>query len=80
MKDETSLRNSGFNDADIARMKKGQVPVDHVVHHKKTLYRGGNNSYDNLDLLHKDDHGGKGIYGALHDYPEGANPYGAKYN
>jgi len=61
-------------------MKKGDVPTGYVVHHKKPLYRGGNNSYDNLELMKESDHSPKGKYGPLHDYPEGQNPFGAKYN
>ena len=79
-KDENSLKARGFSDADIEAMKKGDVPTGYVVHHKKPLYRGGNNSYDNLELMKESDHSPKGKYGPLHDYPEGQNPFGAKYN
>ncbi|QIQ21809.1 RHS repeat-associated core domain-containing protein [Zophobihabitans entericus] len=40
-------------DEDIEQMKKGKVPKNFVVHHKKPLFRGGNNRFSNLTLMDK---------------------------
>lgn len=55
-KDEQKIKEMGLSDADVVKMRNGEVPDNYIVHHKKPLYRGGNNSYDNLDLLDKDYH------------------------
>ena len=55
-------------------MKKGKVPTGKVVHHKKPLFRGGNNRNSNLDLIDAGFH--KKFNKELHWYPEGQNPYG----
>ncbi len=58
----------------IAKMNKGQVPDDMVVHHKLPLFRGGTKKMDNLDLIDKSYH--SDFNKDLHWYPEGQNPYG----
>jgi uncharacterized protein RhaS with RHS repeats len=58
----------------VDAMKKGNVPTDMVVHHKKPLFRGGTNDSDNLTLLDKKYHSDNNK--GLHWYEEGANPYG----
>ena len=55
-------------------MKKGNVPENMVVHHKKPLFRGGTNDNQNLTLLDKKYHSENNK--ALHWYEEGNNPYG----
>lgn len=55
-------------------MKKGKVPDGFVVHHKKPLFRGGNNRYSNLTLMKADYH--KKYNKMLHWYEPGNNPYG----
>ena len=54
-------------------MKKGKVPDDFVVHHKKPLFRSGNNRYSNLTLMKADYH--KKYNKMLHWYEPGHNPY-----
>jgi uncharacterized Zn-binding protein involved in type VI secretion len=47
-----TLKNSGFTDAEVARMQAGKLPnEDWQVHHVKPLDDGGTNSYDNLVLI-----------------------------
>lgn len=72
-KDKAALEEKGLSPADIAKLEKGQVPDGYVVHHKEPLYRGGNNTYKNLDLIKESDH--RKNYKDLHDYDEGDNPY-----
>jgi RHS repeat-associated protein len=64
---------SKYGEGAVEKMKKGEVPDNMVVHHKKPLFRGGNNKYDNLDLLDKSTH--SSLNKDLHWYPEGQNPY-----
>ncbi|WP_426133030.1 RHS repeat-associated core domain-containing protein [Pseudomonas sp. PWP3-1b2] len=71
-KDPKSLLKYG--PAGVDRMKKGQVPEGFDVHHKKPIFRGGNNRQSNLELMDKSYH--KANSKALHWYPEGENPYG----
>ncbi|OPB11888.1 hypothetical protein BFW91_12110 [Pseudomonas fluorescens] len=71
-KDPKSLQKYG--PAGVDRMKKGQVPEGFDVHHKKPIFRGGNNRQSNLELMDKSYH--KANSKALHWYPEGENPYG----
>ena len=77
-KDKNKIKELGLSGSDVEKLKKGNVPDGYVVHHKKPLYRGGNNSNDNLDLIKRTKHDKD--YSAYHNYPEGANPYGDKYN
>lgn len=58
----------------LERMKKGKVPEGMVVHHKKPLFRGGENNFDNFDLIDGEFH--KSNNKDLHWYEEGLNPYG----
>ena len=58
----------------LEKMQKGKVPDGMVVHHKKPLFRGGNNRNSNLDLINEKYH--KDNNKALHWYEEGQNPYG----
>ena len=71
-KDPNSIQKYG--QAGVDRMKKGQVPEGFDVHHKKPIFRGGNNRQSNLVLMDKAYH--KANSKALHWYPEGENPYG----
>jgi RHS repeat-associated protein len=63
-----------YGKAAVARMKKGQVPKNMVVHHKKPLFRGGDNRSSNLALMSKKKH--RKDNKKLHYYPEGQNPFG----
>lgn len=58
----------------VAKMSRGKLPDNMVVHHKKPLFRGGNNRYSNLELMDKDYHTVNNK--DLHWYPEGMNPFG----
>jgi RHS repeat-associated protein len=58
----------------VEQMKKGKVPDNMVVHHKKPLFRGGTNKKSNLTLMDKTDHSKRNK--ELHWYPEGQNPFG----
>jgi RHS repeat-associated protein len=71
-KDPNAVKKYGK--AGVEKMKKGKCPPGMVVHHKKPLFRGGNNSFSNLDLMSKKQHAKNNK--ALHWYPEGQNPYG----
>ncbi|MDO6819029.1 PAAR-like protein [Zobellia sp. 1_MG-2023] len=53
-KNEDLLRNKGFSDIDIAKIKNGKVPKDYQVHHKYPLDDGGTNEIDNLVLIKND--------------------------
>ena len=72
-KDKAAIKAKKLSAADVDKLKKGKVPDGYVVHHKEPLYRGGNNSHDNLDLIKEKDH--QKNYKDLHDYDEGDNPY-----
>lgn len=64
-----------FGQAELDKIaKRGQLPGDWVVHHKKPLYRGGDNSFDNLRVMRSTIH--TRLNQQLHYYPEGQNPYG----
>jgi RHS repeat-associated protein len=71
-KDPKSVKRYGVEA--VESMKKGNVPKDMVVHHKKPLFRGGTNDHDNLILLDKKYHSDNSK--ALHWYEEGNNPFG----
>uniref|UniRef100_UPI001864AAA6 RHS repeat-associated core domain-containing protein n=1 Tax=Neisseria lactamica TaxID=486 RepID=UPI001864AAA6 len=71
---EATKTTFGCTDDDIEKMKKGKVPDGFVVHHKKPLFRGGNNRYSNLTLMKADYH--KKYNKMLHWYEPGHNPYG----
>lgn len=58
----------------VEKMKQGKVPDGMVVHHKKPLFRSGNNRNNNLDLISEKYHTDNNK--ALHWYEEGQNPYG----
>jgi RHS repeat-associated protein len=58
----------------VQQMKKGKLPDGMVVHHKKPIFRGGNNRKSNLELMDKADHAARSK--DLHWYQEGENPYG----
>ncbi|NYZ69840.1 HNH endonuclease, partial [Endozoicomonas sp. SM1973] len=51
----------------------GKLPKRYEVHHMKPLYRGGDNSYDNLRVIQKKIHQGRTK--KLHKYENGKNPY-----
>ena len=69
-KDVDALKRDGFNDNQIKDIQAGKVPTGFEVHHKKPLFRGGNNSSSNLDLVTKKFH--KDNFKELHYY-EGNN-------
>ena len=48
------LKEMGFTDVDIAKMKNGKVPNGYNVHHKLPLDDGGTNDLDNLILTKND--------------------------
>ncbi|AYN04414.1 HNH endonuclease signature motif containing protein [Flavobacterium sp. 140616W15] len=72
-KDEKSLRDRGFSETQIKEIKLGNVPKDYEVHHKKPLFRGGDNNFNNLDLMEKADH--KKYFKELHYYEGDVSPY-----
>lgn len=45
------LRNAGFSETDILKIKNGRVPDGGQVHHKLPLDDSGTNSFDNLVLI-----------------------------
>lgn len=53
---ETELKQLKLSDDDWIKLKKGEVPDGYEVHHKLSLDDGGDNSKDNLILIHKNDH------------------------
>ena len=63
-----------YGEKNVALMSQGKVPDNMVVHHKKPLFRGGNNKYSNLTLMDKATH--SKLNKQLHWYEEGLNPYG----
>jgi hypothetical protein len=65
---ETDKARRGFTDAQRALMRQGKVPDGLVVHHSKPLFRGGDNSYDNLQVMSKAEHTAR--FDELHFYPE----------
>ena len=52
----------------------GTAPPGWEVYHMQPLFRGGDNSYDNLILVPKQWHSDN--FFDLHFYPEGNNPFG----
>lgn len=50
------IKDAGFSDEDILRMRKGRLPEGWEVHHKVPLDGGGTNSFDNLVLIQKEPH------------------------
>ncbi|WP_408072004.1 polymorphic toxin-type HINT domain-containing protein [Butyrivibrio sp. JL13D10] len=48
---EKELRDAGFTDADIAKIKGGGVPDGWQVHHKFPIDYGGTNDFSNLVLI-----------------------------
>ena len=66
-----------FSAEELAVMKKyGITPDGYYVHHQQPLFRGGDNSFENLDLLSWEEHYGNGNFKRLHYYEPGQNPYG----
>lgn len=63
-----------FTDEELALMHEGTPPPEWEVHHMQPLFRGGENSYDNLILVPKQWHTDN--FFDLHFYPEGQNPFG----
>jgi hypothetical protein len=63
-----------LSDAELADMQSGAVPQGWEVHHMQPLFRGGDNSFDNLILVPKQWHADN--FFDLHFYPEGNNPFG----
>ena len=72
-KNETLLKDRGFSDEEIKIIQSGQVPTGYEVHHKIPLFRGGNNSYSNLDLMKSSEH--KKNFKILHYYEGETSPY-----
>ena len=73
----TTEASAKFDTAELEAMSKyGLLPDDWYVHHKLPLFRGGNNSFENFDVLSYDDHYANGNFKRLHYYEKVANPYG----
>lgn len=51
---EQVLRDAGFEDGDIDRMKDGLVPLNHHVHHIIPKDDGGDHSWSNLVIIEDD--------------------------
>jgi hypothetical protein len=72
---DTSEGMKRFSEVDRSLMRRrGQLPPGWIVHHKKPLFRGGNNDFANLRVMRESYHWR--LSRRLHDYPEGLNPYG----
>ncbi len=72
------MADGEFTARDIANMSKGRVPVDYDIHHKLPLFRGGDNSFSNFDLMKNTYHETNRF--DLHYYTPGKNPYGLNPN
>ena len=72
-KDVDQLKERGFTDDQIKQIQNGEVPTGYEVHHKKPLFRGGDNSFKNLDLMEKSVH--KAKFKELHYYDGDVSPY-----
>ena len=72
-KDVDALKRNGFSDDQIKQIQNGEVPKGYDVHHKKPLFRGGDNSFKNLDLMEKAEH--KKFFKELHYYDGDVSPY-----
>ena len=72
-KDVDALKRDGFSDDQIKQIQNGEVPTGYEVHHKKPLFRGGDNSFKNLDLMEKSEH--KKFFKELHYYDGDVSPY-----
>ncbi|UVM50371.1 HNH endonuclease [Pseudomonas sp. B21-015] len=68
------LYYESYDQAGADRMKKGLVTDGFDIHHKKPIFRGGNNRQSHLVPMDKAYH--KTNSKTLHWYPEGENPYG----
>ena len=53
-KSSNKLKEFGFSDVDIAKLKDGLVPKGYQVHHKLPLDDGGTNDFSNLVLIKND--------------------------
>ena len=62
-----------FTDEELSLMHEGTAPPGWEVHHMQPLFRGGDNSYDNLILVPKQWHADN--FFDLHFYPEGATTH-----
>jgi RHS repeat-associated protein len=58
----------------VKDMEKGKVPKNMIVHHKKPLFRAGDNRMSNLVLMDKAEH--RANSKMYHYYPAGQNPFG----
>jgi RHS repeat-associated protein len=65
---------ANFGDDAVDSMQKGRVPEGMIVHHIIPLFRGGDNSFENLVLLDRSFH--EQNFSALHYYPPGQNLFG----
>jgi len=73
-KDVEGLKKKGFTDDQIKSIQSGKVPKGGFeVHHKKPLFRGGNNGFNNLDLVPKSFH--KKNFKELHYYDGAASKF-----
>ena len=69
-----TAKSGEFDDADLARMRKGTGPIGSdgktvELHHRQALIDGGTNSYSNLEEMTQTDHRGSGNYHKNHPRP-----------
>jgi hypothetical protein len=71
---ETPEARAFFSETELANFSEGLTGPVFVVHHKQPLFRGGDNSFENLIVVPKDWH--QDHFFELHFYSEGRNPFG----
>lgn len=67
-----ALKRFSQNERNIMLARK--LPKGYIIHHKKPLYRGGNNDYSNLRIMKNSFH--NRYTKRLHHYEKGKNIYG----
>ena len=68
------MADGEFTSSQISDMARGKLPADYEIHHKLPIFRGGDNSFSNFDLMTKSFH--RDNFEVLHNYLPGKNYYG----